>query len=47
MFDDGVVTLSTEFPLEDFAWTVVVKKQEVPVISANGNWDYTDEVIET
>ena len=39
MFDDGIVMLNIEFPLQYFTGTVVVKEQEVSIISTNGKWD--------
>jgi len=47
MFDDGIVMLNIEFPLQYFTGTLVVKEQEIPVINKNGKWDTTDEVIKT
>ena len=47
IFDDGIVMLNIKFPLQYFTRTVVVKEKEVPVISMNGKWNTTEEVIKT
>ena len=45
MFDSSIVMLNIQFPLQDLAWAMVVKKKKISVVSPNGKWDAADEVV--
>jgi hypothetical protein len=45
VFYDSIIVLDVELPLEDFAGTVVVQVQEVPMIRADGERNPAHKIV--